>query len=250
MNDLKDKVALVTGAATGIGRATAIKLAAHGAKVVAADINETATKETLRIITDAGGSGRFMQLDVSKPDQVTAVMESIMATEGQLDMAVNNAGIGGVMAPIHEVKLDDWQRMMDINLSGVFYCLQGEVRCMLPKGGGKIVNVASLAGLNGVPGGSPYAAAKHAVIGLSKSAAVEYGNYGIRCNSVCPGFIETPIIDGLPESFLDKYTQHRVPMKRLGQPEEVADTIYWLLSDQSSFINGHSLMIDGGMMAN
>jgi len=246
MQKLKEKVALVTGAATGIGRATAIALAAEGANVMVTDINEQEGHQTLNLIKEEGGQGQFFQLDVSNPEQVNNVITEIFNKEGSLDLAVNNAGIGGVFGAIHEVTLENWHKMMAVNLTGVFLCLQAEVQCMLQKGGGKIVNVSSLAGLNGMPGGSAYSAAKHGVIGLTKSAAIEYGAKNIRVNAVCPGFIQTPIIDDVPQKVLDYSTKIRVPMKRIGQPQEVANSIVWLLSDDSSYINGHHLCIDGG----
>jgi NAD(P)-dependent dehydrogenase (short-subunit alcohol dehydrogenase family) len=249
MRKLENKIALVTGAATGIGRATAIALAKEGAKVMVTDINETEGLETVNRIKKEGGQAKFFQLDVSKKEQVDAAVMEIFTTEGALDLAVNNAGIGGVPSALHEIKLEDWKRMMDINLTGVFLCLQAELKCMLQKGSGRIVNVASLAGLNGMPGGSSYSAAKHGVIGLTKSVAAEYGSLNIRTNAVCPGFIQTPILDNVPQSILDHSTKFRVPMKRIGQPEEVAKAIVWLLSEDSTYVNGHHLLIDGGFMA-
>ncbi len=249
MGKLENKVALVTGAATGIGRATAIALAKEGAKVMVTDINEKEGLETVNRIEKDGGKAKFLHLDVSKKEQVDAVVMEIFTTEGSLDLAVNNAGIGGVPNALHEVKFENWEKMMNINLTGVFLCLQAEIKCMLQKGGGRIVNVASLAGLNGMPGGSSYSAAKHGVIGLTKSVAVEYGKLNIRTNAVCPGFIQTPILDGVPQSMLDNSTNTRVPMKRIGQPEEVAKAIVWLLSEDSTYVNGHPLLIDGGFMA-
>ena len=246
MGKLDNKVALVTGAATGIGRATAIILAKEGAKVMVTDINEKQGLETVNRIEQEGGKAKFLKLDVSKKEQVDAVINEIFTTEGSLDLAVNNAGIGGSPSPLHEIKLENWNRMMDINLTGVFLCLQAEIKCMLQNGGGRIVNIASLAGLNGMPMGSSYSAAKHGVIGLTKSVAIEYGKLNIRTNAVCPGFIETPILENVSQKVLDYSTNLRVPMKRIGQPEEVAQTILWLLSEDSSYINGHHLLVDGG----
>ena len=246
MGKVENKVALVTGAATGIGRATAIALAKEGAKVMVTDINETEGLETVNQIKNNGGIAKFFLLDVANKEQVDAVIKEIFTTEGTLDLAVNNAGIGGVPSALHETKLENWTRMIDINLTGVFLCLQAEIKCMLQKGGGRIVNVSSLAGLNGMVGGGSYAAAKHGVIGLTKTAAAEYGNLNIKTNAVCPGFIETPILENVPQQILDYSTKLRVPMKRIGQPEEVAKAIVWLLSDESSYVNGHHLLIDGG----
>lgn len=249
MNKLKGKVALVTGAATGIGRATSIALSAEGAKVMVTDINKEEGMQTLNLIKEGGGEAEFYQLDVSNPEQVNEVMTSIFTKEGSLDLAVNNAGIGGQPSLLHEITLENWNKMMNINLTGVFLCLQAEIKCMLQKGSGRIVNISSLAGLNGMLYGSSYAAAKHGVLGLTKTAAIEYGSKNIRVNAVCPGFIETPILKDVPEKILEYSTKLRVPMKRIGQPEEVAKTIVWLLSDDSSYVNGHHINIDGGFMS-
>ena len=248
MNKLKDKVALVTGAATGIGRATAIALSAEGAKVMVTDINQEEGMQTLNLIKKGGGQAEYYHLDVSNPEQVNEVITNIFTKEGSLDLAVNNAGIGGTPSPIHEITLENWNKMMSVNLTGVFLCLQAEIRCMLQKGSGRIVNVSSLAGLNGMPMGSSYSTAKHGVLGLTKTAAIEYGSLNIRVNAVCPGFIETPILKDVPEKILEYSTKLRVPMKRIGQPEEVAKTIAWLLSEDSSYVNGHHINIDGGFM--
>jgi NAD(P)-dependent dehydrogenase (short-subunit alcohol dehydrogenase family) len=249
MESLKDKVAFVTGAAMGIGRSTAILLAEKGAKVMVTDLNEAQGKATTSIINDAGGYAKFYKLDVSSREEITTVCNTIFTTEGSLDLAVNNAGIGGTMKPLHEIPAEKWENLLSVSLSGVFYCMQEELKHMLPKGGGRIVNVASLAGLNGVGGGSSYAAAKHGVIGLTKSAAVEYGAFNVRINSVCPGFIQTSLLDNVPAEILDYSTQLRVPMKRIGTAEEVAKAIVWLLSDASSYVNGHQLLLDGGFNA-
>jgi len=248
MKKFKNKIALVTGAATGIGRATAFALAKQGANVIVTDTNEKEGLATVNRIKKEGGKAKFLVLDVSKKEEVDKVINDIFTTEGNLDLAVNNAGIGGVQNALHEVEFEDWESMININLTGVFLCLQAEIKCMLKQGGGRIVNISSLAGLNGMPGGSSYSAAKHGVIGLTKSVAVEYGKLNIRTNAVCPGFIQTPILKGIPQSMLDHSTK-RVPMKRIGQPEEVAKAIVWLLSEDSTYVNGHSLLIDGGFMA-
>ena len=213
------------------------------------DLNEAQGKATSSIINDAGGYAKFYKLDVSSREEITTVCNTIFTTEGSLDLAVNNAGIGGTMKPLHEMPAEKWDNLLSVSLSGVFYCMQEELKHMLPKGGGRIVNVASLAGLNGVGGGSSYAAAKHGVIGLTKSAAVEYGAFNVRINSVCPGFIQTSLLDNVPAEILDYSTQLRVPMKRIGTAEEVAKAIVWLLSDASSYVNGHQLLLDGGFNA-
>lgn len=247
---MKGKVAFVSGAGSGIGKATAIKLAELGATVLLSDINDDNGNKVTQEVIDNGGSAHYYHLDVSNREEVHSLFKTIAEKHGKLDMAINNAGIGGTLAPIHEVNMKDWNQMMDINLSGVFHCLQAELQLMLNnQTPGGIVNVSSLAGLNGIPNGSPYCAAKHAVIGLTKSAAREYAKAGIRVNSVCPGFTETAILNGLPQQFLDFNLNYLVPMKRLGKTEEIANAIVWLLSDQSSFVTGHSLHLDGGLMA-
>lgn len=249
MSELKNKIAFVTGGGTGIGRATSIGLATAGAFVAVTDINEESANETLKIIRENGGQGKFYLLDVSSKQNVREVVKMIVSDQGKIDCAVNNAGIGGVPKPMHMIEEKNWDQMMAINLSGVFFCMQAEIEAMLEFGGGRIVNISSLAGINGVPNGSPYAAAKHGVIGLTKSAALEYGKLNIRVNAVCPGFVETPILKGVPGELLDFYKKYSVPMKRIGQPSEIADAIVWMLSDKASYVNGHCLHLDGGYSA-
>lgn len=249
MDSIKDKCVVVTGAASGIGQATAVLLAKHGAKVIVSDINETAAQGTVNMIEERGGVAKFIACNVADKAAVKELMIQSIAIFGPIKYAVNNAGIGGVLSPLHEIKFEDWDRMMDINLSGVFYCMKEEISAMLHHGGGNIVNVASLAGLGAVPGGSPYCAAKHGVIGLTKTAAVEYAKLNIRVNAVCPGWTETAILDTLPKEMLETSISRNVPMGRMGKASEIAETILWLLSNKSSFVNGHCLAIDGGMKA-
>jgi len=249
MSNFENKVALVTGAATGIGRATALALAAKGAKVMVTDINETQGKETLDLINEGNGNAEFFKLDVGKKQDIDNIITIISQKYGSLDLAINNAGIGGSTGAFHEISEDDWHTMININLTGLFFCMQAELKQMVAQGSGSIVNIASLAGVGGMPYGSPYSAAKHGVVGLTKTAAMEYGKKDIRVNAVCPGFIETPILKDVPEKILQLNTQVLVPMKRLGQPEEVAKTICYLLSDDASFINGHAMLVDGGLKA-
>jgi len=244
----KKNVAFITGAASGIGRATALKLAQQGAIIAVTDIHEKMGQETVSLIEEAGGAAKFYPLDVADKQAVKDTIIQIIRDFGPIKLAVNNAGIGGTFAATHEVQDADWDRMMQINLSGVFYCMREEINSMLHHGGGAIVNISSLAGLNGFGGNSPYSAAKHGVIGLTKSAAQEYGALGIRVNAVCPGFTETAIIDEAGE-LVERIVENRVPMKRIGQPEEVANTIAWLLSKEASYINGIHMEIDGGMQA-
>lgn len=249
MKSIKDQCAVVTGAAIGIGRAVALLLAENGAKVIVSDINKEGGEKTVKDITDAGGTARFIACDVSKKEQVKELIVQAIATYGPVKLAVNNAGIGGTLTPTHQIKFDNWDRMMAINLSGVFYCMKEEINAMLHHGGGNIVNISSLAGLGGVPGGAPYCAAKHGVVGLTRSAAMEYGKLNIRVNAVCPGWTETAILDGLEDGMVETSVSRYVPMGRLGKPEEVAETVLWLLSDKSSFTSGHCLTVDGGMKA-
>jgi len=246
---IKNKVALVTGAAQGIGRETAILLAKKGAKVMVTDINVEEGNKTASIINDAGGYAKFFKLDVSKKKNIQSVCKTIHSSEGSLDIAVNNAGISGGIGQIHEIPFESWKRMISICLSGVFYCMQEELKYMLPKGFGRIVNVSSLAGLNGLATAGDYVAAKHGVIGLTKTAALEYGAFNVRVNAVCPGFIQTAIMDDVSQEVQDFITQMRVPMKRIGTAGEVAEAIVWLLSDSSSYVNGDNLLLDGGFKA-
>jgi len=249
MKGLENKIAFITGAGSGIGRATAITLASYGAQIAATDINETSGQETVDMIKQHGNEAVFFPLDAGSQEDIIKTVQNISVTMGPIELAINNAGIGGTPSPIHEMKFEDWQKVIDINLSGVFFCMQAELQVMLANGGGKIVNVSSLAGLNGMAGGAHYCASKHGVIGLSKTAAQEYGQYNVHVNTVCPGFIDTPIIEQVPQEILDYSTKTRVTIKRLGQPYEVAETISFLLSDHSSYINGASVNIDGGFMA-
>ena len=214
-------------------------------KVVITDIDTEALETTKNLILEAGGTAVAHPLDVSDKTAVDALITKVATEEGGLDYCINNAGIGGAIAPLHDVKLDDWERTIQTNLSSVFYCLQAQIKVLLVTGGGSIVNVASMAGLKGMLAVSPYVASKHGVIGLTKTAANEYAAYNIRVNAVCPGWIETDITKDAPKESLD-YILKRIPMKRIGQPEEVANTITWLLSPAASFITGNVVSIDGG----
>jgi len=244
-----DKKAFITGAAKGLGRATAVALSASGYKTILTDIDPVTLAETKKIIEDSGGSASTYLLDVSDKKQIESVLMQAIKDEKKIDAFINNAGIGGVMAPFHEMKDEDWDNLIAVNLSSVFYCLKFQLKILLDQGGGNIVNVASLAGKKGVPLGCHYSASKHGVIGLTKTAAVEYGSRNIRVNAICPSFIETDIIEPVPKPILEFVANFRVPLKRLGRPEEVANAIKFMLSDDSSYMNGHSLVLDGGMDA-
>lgn len=244
------KIALITGAAKGIGKGTAIELAKRGVKVYVTDIDDETGAKTVADINVEGGEAVYLHLDSSQKDQIDQVVATIMSDNGRLDYAVNNAGIGGVLSPLHQLKFKHWQRMMEINLTGVFLCMQAEIAAMLQAGnGGSIVNIASLAGLNGMPYGSSYSAAKHGVIGLTKSAAGEYGKHNIRVNAMCPGFTQTDILEGVPDKVLEMSTEFRVPLKRIGQVPEIAKSIAFLLSDDASYITGMSMNVGGGFQA-
>ena len=247
----KRKVALVTGAASGIGRATAIKLAQNGAIVAVTDVNEKMGQETVSLIEEAGGAGKFYSLDVADKEAVKNTLIQIIRDFGPISLAVNNAGIGGVLAPTHQVQDADWDRMMQINLSGVFYCMRAALKVMKAQRRGTIVNTASAAGIGAASRMGAYAASKHAVIGMTKTAAVEYGKYGIRVNAICPTVIETPMGDSYlsDNTDLKEMMRQSVPMKRFGQPEEVARTICWLCSEDASYLNGVALPVDGGSTA-
>lgn len=246
---MKGKVALITGAARGIGAAVAKELADRGATVYITDILDVLGQETAQSINDVGGNAKYLHLNSADKSNIAEVVKTIVEAEGKLDFAVNNAGIGGVMTAFHDIVPENWDRMIAINLSGVFYCMQVELKAMMQNGSGSIVNISSLAGLNGVGYGSPYAAAKHGVIGLTKSAALEYGKMNIRINSMCPGFIETDIIKDIPGEVLEMSSQLRVPLKRIGNVSEIAKSIAFLLSEDASYITGMSMNVDGGFQA-
>ncbi|MGY6567521.1 MAG: SDR family oxidoreductase [Salinarimonas sp.] len=255
MGIVSGKTALVTGAAAGIGRATALAFAEEGAKVMVSDIDEAGGQETVKLIRDAGGEAVFTRADVSAPEDVTALIATTVDKFGRLDCACNNAGIEGRVAPLAEQSLDDYEKVLAINLRGTFLCLKAEIRQMLKQGGGAIVNLASVAGLIGFPGLSPYVASKHAVNGLTKNAALEYGKQGIRVNAVCPAGIETRMLDSLADqSTGGAQSAHEMmdplhPIGRIGRSEEVAQMIVWLCSDRASFFTGATMPIDGGYVA-
>ena len=247
------KVALVTGGSSGIGRATALVFAREGAKLVVADMNEDGGQQTAHSITEQGGEAVFVRADVTVATEVEALIGQAVATYGRLDCAYNNAGVTQrAYPPTDEYPLDDWHRVLAVNLTGVWLCLKYELAQMRAQGSGAIVNTASVAGLVGFAGRSAYVASKHGVVGLTKTAALEYGSQGIRVNAVCPGYVRTPMVDYVvrhegPE--LEAQMLAREPIGRLGRPEEIAETVVWLCSDAASFITGHAMAADGGFVA-
>lgn len=248
---LTGKVALVTGGSTGIGRASALTFAREGAKVVVADVVVDKAEETVRLIKEAGGDARFVKTDVTHAAEVEALVQQVVDTYGRLDCAHNNAGIEGAVATTAEYKEEDWDRVIQVNLTGVWLCMKYEIPQMLKQGGGAIVNTASGAGLVGAPGMPAYVASKHGVVGLTKTAALEYAKSGIRVNSMCPGVIETPMVErltggnpGMMEGFVANH-----PIGRAGRPQEIAESVVWLCSDAASFVTGHAMAVDGGITA-
>ena len=239
------KVAFVTGAASGIGRAAAVAFAAEGARVAILDRTADALHETAQAIRDAGGEVLALACDVSMPDQVEAAVARTVDVFGRLDIAFNNAGVENTATPVAEIALDEWDRILGINLRGTFVCMKHEIAQMLRQGGGVVVNTSSGAGVRGVAGGSAYAASKHAIIGLTKSAALDYAAANIRVNAVLPGNIATPMMD----RFTGGDTQKAIdlePVGRLGTPEEIAEAVLWMSSDLGAFVTGASIAIDGG----
>ncbi|MDP4004079.1 glucose 1-dehydrogenase [Methylobacterium sp. NEAU K] len=244
-NRFVGKVAFVTGAASGIGRATAVAFAGEGARVALVDRTEDALRHTAQAIRDAGGEPLTIACDVSRPDEVEAAVARTVAAFGRLDIAFNNAGVENTAAPVAEIALDAWDRILDINLRGTFVCMKHEIAQMLRQGGGVVVNTSSGAGIRGVAGGASYAASKHAVIGLTKSAALDYAKSRIRVNAILPGNIETPMMDRFTGGDLQKAIDLE-PVGRLGRPEEIAEAVLWMSSDLGAFVTGASISVDGG----
>ena len=248
MGDFDDKVALVTGAGLGIGQASAVAFAKAGARVAVVDIDPEPAAHTVRLVEETGVDGMLIEADVSLAADVERMVDATVEKFGRLDFAHNNVGNLGTRALIHDYPEDVFERVMRVTQTSMFLCMKYEIRQMLEQGGGAIVNTSSVAGFIGLPGESAYVAAKHAVLGLTKTAALEYADQGIRVNAVCPGVIRTPMteffIDGDPEA--EKAAVARHPMGRLGEPREIGDAVVWLCSDRASFVTGHPLVVDGG----
>ena len=251
MGQLDGKVALITGAGSGIGRASALAFAREGAKVAVADIVVEGGEETVRMVKEAGGEAFFIKVDVSNAADVEAMVNAVVDTYGRIDCAYNNAGIEGRLASTDEYPEDVFDKVIDINLTGVWLCMKYELPHMLKQGGGAIVNTASGAGLIGVSGMSAYVASKHGVIGLTKTAALEYAKSGIRVNAVCPGLIQTPMVERITaeQPQLGEALVAAEPVGRTGKPEEIAESVVWLSSDAASFVTGHAMSVDGGFVA-
>jgi NAD(P)-dependent dehydrogenase (short-subunit alcohol dehydrogenase family) len=251
--NLMDKVALVTGAASGVGRATALKFADLGAKVVVADVDETGGYETVRLVRECGAEAIFVHVDIADEASVRKLVEVVKSTYGHLDYAVNNAGVLSSFTLLHEKTVTDFDRIISVNLRGTFLCMKYEIELLIENGGGAIVNTSSIAGLVAVPGIADYVASKHGVNGITRTAAVEYASFGIRVNAINPGGIDTPMAShveyapGFAEVMKDNSVP--VPMKRIGTPQEMANTIVWLCSDEASYITGACLPVDGAYTA-
>lgn len=250
MKSMDGKVALVTGGGSGIGRSTALVFAREGAAVVVSDVNEAGGHETVKMCEQAGSKAVFIKGDVSRPEDCEAMVDLAVKKYGRLDYACNNAGIGGEANPLGDYSIEGWQKVIDINLSGVFYCMRYEIPAMLKNGGGSIVNISSILGSVAFGAAPAYVAAKHGVLGLAKSAAVDYAAQGLRVNTIGPGFIKTPLLAGLeadPAIVSMLVSLH--PAGRLGNPDEVAEAVVWLCSDKASFVTGAYLPVDGGYLA-
>lgn len=245
---MKGKTVIITGAASGIGKATAELFAKEGANVVISDIQEEEGKATTESIVANGGKASFFKTDVARPEDMEALVNFTVKTYGRLDIAVNNAGIGGELNPLADMSLEGWQKVINVNLNSLFYGMKYQIAAMLKSGGGSIVNISSILGAVGFAGSAAYTAAKHGVVGLTQTAALEYSAQNIRVNAVGPGFIETPLLNVL-DAEMKKQLVSLHPIGRLGKSEEVAELILWLGSDKSSFATGSYYPIDGGYLA-
>jgi NAD(P)-dependent dehydrogenase (short-subunit alcohol dehydrogenase family) len=249
------KAALITGGSSGIGRSASLLFAREGARVVVAARRTDEGEETVHMIREAGGDACFVRTDVSQAVAVQALVTACVTRYGRLDYAVNNAGTEGSIVPMIDYTEDDWDAIIAINLKGVWLCMKAEVLQMQQNGGGAIVNVASIGGLIGFPRMGPYVATKHGIIGLTKTAALEYAAHNIRINVLCPGLIDTPMADRFVEGMqagginAEQILMSLAPIKRRGTPEEIAEAAVWLCSDAASYVTGHSMVVDGGFMA-
>jgi NAD(P)-dependent dehydrogenase (short-subunit alcohol dehydrogenase family) len=245
---MKDRIALVTGGGSGIGRASALAFARQGAKVTVVDVVVKDGEDTARMIEEAGGEAIFIKADVSRVAEVEAMVNKAVQTYGRLDYAHNNAGVEGLRANTADYTEDDWDRTININLKGMWLCMKYEIPQMLKQGGGAIVNTSSGIVFGAIPNSSAYIVSKYGVLGLTRAAAVEYAKLGIRVNSVCPGVIATPMLERLAggKAQVEAMSITQEPIGRLGTPEEVAEAVVWLCSDTASFVTGHAMVVDGG----
>jgi NAD(P)-dependent dehydrogenase (short-subunit alcohol dehydrogenase family) len=251
MKQFSGKVALVTGGASGLGRVSAIALGREGAKVVVSDVAVSEGEATVQMITAAGGQAIFTKADVTKSSEVEALVQATVKAFGRLDFALNNAGIDGVRARTSNYPEDVWHQVINLNLTGVFLSLKFELPVMVEQGSGVIINMSSVAGVTGFPGHAAYTASKHGVIGLTKTAALDYAKAGIRVNAICPAYTRTPMLSRMLEQKpeLESKLISRVPLQRLGTAEEIAQAVIYLFSESAAFITGHSLVMDGGIVA-
>lgn len=252
MSSFTKQVVLITGAGSGIGRATAITFAQAGASIVVSDVNDANGQQTVELIRQTGGTAAYKNCNVADAEQHKAAVAFVVDTYGRLDVAVNNAGIGGRFARLIDQSMGDWEQMMAVNLGGVFYGMQAQIRQMLQQPeGGRIVNVSSIAGVKGMPMGAPYSAAKHGVIGLTKTAALEYVKKNIRVNAICPVYTHSAMVQELMETApeMEERMRRVIPMGRFGQPEEIAQAIMWLCTPENDFCTGQAIQMDGGMTA-
>jgi NAD(P)-dependent dehydrogenase (short-subunit alcohol dehydrogenase family) len=250
--DFKDKTVIITGGGTGIGKATALAFARAGANVVIACVRPQVGEEAVDEIKRSGGEAAFVQCDVARPEQVEEMVDAAVRLYGGLDLAFNNAGIEGQTAATADYPIEMWRKVIDVNLIGVWLCMKYEIEAMLRSGHGSIVNNSSILGTVGFANASAYVASKHGILGLTKTAAIEYAAQNIRVNAVCPGFIETPMLDraGITSNLqMREAIANLHPVHRLGKPEEVAAAVLWLCSDAASFVTGHAMLVDGGYSA-
>lgn len=253
MSNFVNQIAFITGAGSGIGRATAFAFTKAGARVVVAEVAEATGRETVEQIQQMGGDALFVACDVADPSQIEAAIRQTVATYGRLDIGINNAGIGGKFGRLMDQTQADFDQIMAINVGGVFYGMQHQIQQMLAQDnpGGRIVNVSSIAGVRGMPMGAPYSASKHAVIGLTKTAALEYVKQNIRINAICPVYTHSAMVDDLINTApgMEERMRRVIPLGRFGQPEEIAQAILWLCADENTFYTGQALQLDGGLMA-
>jgi NAD(P)-dependent dehydrogenase (short-subunit alcohol dehydrogenase family) len=257
MAGFSNQVVFITGAGSGIGRATAIAFAKTGASVVVSDVNDTSGQQTVDQIKKSGGEAIYTSCNVADPAQIEAAVRKTVDTYGRLDIGINNAGIGGKFGRLLDQTPQEFDQMMAINVGGVFYGMQAQIRQMMAQSvgdtptGGKIVNVSSIAGVRGMPMGGPYSASKHAVLGLTKTAALEYIRQNIRVNAICPVYTHSGMVDDLINTApnMEERMLRVIPMGRFGHPEEIAQAILWLCSDENAFCTGQALQMDGGLTA-